>query len=143
MARKPLKIDETLVEMLAAKGCTDHEIATILTKQAKSLGTADVDVESLRRKASHIIEHGRAMMKRKIREAQIALTEGDKPNPVMLIWLGKQYLGQADKVEGTNRQFLQIQSGEVWRSAFGVAPGRPVQVSKGVDEGDQPAKAVH
>ena len=140
MARPRKKaIPENLVESMAAKGCDDADIAPIISD---ILGQT-VTVEELRKKCGHSIELGRAKMKRKLKEAQIALTEGEKPNPVMLIWLGKQYLGQADKVEANNRLVLQEKSGEVWRAAFGTSPGRTLPVSKILAPGPEPAEGVH
>ena len=68
------------------------------------------------------MDQGRADMRKSLREAQFAMTQGPKANPIMMIWLGKQYLGQADKVEGSNKQVLQINAPAIWKDAFGVVP---------------------
>jgi len=136
--RPKLQLDENLIHSLASKGCSNAEIATILSRIEKKKITANVLVA----KRSDTLEQGRADMRRSLREAQIALTEGNKPNPVMLIWLGKQYLGQADKVESNNKQLLQIESGEIWKSAFGTTPGRPLPIPKSVAAKPKPSETV-
>ena len=98
MAR-PLKIiDWNLVEKLCALQCTGEEIASAL----------DVDYDTLQRAikrefdssfADYFKKHsskGKMSLRRK--QYEVAQS-GSVP---MLIWLGKQYLGQADKVESTD-----------------------------------------
>ena len=120
MAGRPKRaqIPENLVEMFASKGCTDKEISTLISA---TIGQK-VTMEELQRRCGDVIELGRARMRKGLKEAQIAMTQGDKPNPIMLIWLGKQYLGQADKVESNNKQLLEVTVPELWTSAFGVIP---------------------
>ena len=137
--RPKLALDENLIYSLASKGCSDSEIRTIIEKYEGQKVSMDV----LLKKRSQTIEQGRADMRRSLREAQIAMTQGEKPNPIMMIWLGKQYLGQADKVEANNKQVLQITSAEIWQSAFGTVGGRAVQVPKGVAKGTDSPEAVH
>ena len=71
---------------LAAIGCTDREIARWF----------DVDENTLRYNFSDILEKGREDLKHSLRRAQIRLALGG--NAVMLIWLGKNLLGQSDNV---------------------------------------------
>ena len=95
MAR-PLKIiDWNLVEKLCALQCTGEEIASAL----------DIDYDTLQRAikrefdssfADYFKKHsskGKMSLRRK--QYEVAQS-GSVP---MLIWLGKQYLGQSDKVE--------------------------------------------
>lgn len=69
---------------LAAIGCTDREIARWF----------DVDENTLRYNFSDILEKGREDLKHSLRRAQIKLALSG--NAVMLIWLGKNLLGQQD-----------------------------------------------
>lgn len=71
---------------LASIGCTDREIARWF----------DVDENTLRYNFSDILEKGREELKHSLRRAQIRLALGG--NAVMLIWLGKNILGQSDNV---------------------------------------------
>jgi DNA-binding CsgD family transcriptional regulator len=82
------EIDEETIEEMASKGLTNGEIVSILKcsnttilryKEALALGRANMRM-SLRR-----------------RQVQIALEADPKIAITMLIWLGKQYLGQSDK----------------------------------------------
>lgn len=87
MARPRLKIDPDQVEKLAAIGCTMGEMASIMS----------CSVDTLERRYAERIEKGRSNRKMRLRhkQTQVAL-EG---NVVMLIWLGKQELGQSEKIE--------------------------------------------
>jgi len=89
MARPKFKIDYELVERLAAIHCTQQEIAD-------SLGCS-VDTLQRNKKFCGIykaaIADGRMSLRRKQWEAVNA------GNTTMLVWLGKQYLGQTDKRE--------------------------------------------
>ena len=88
---KKYNIDPKKVEYLASIGCTQTEIA-------KMYGCNE---DTIQRTYSESWRKGIADCKERLRKIQwkIAL-EG---NPTMAIWLGKQYLGQTDKVEQTNR----------------------------------------
>lgn len=72
------------VYKLAAMGCSDREIATWF----------DVDDNTLRYNFKEIIAKGREELKHNLRRAQIKLALNG--NATMLIWLGKNILGQSD-----------------------------------------------
>jgi hypothetical protein len=72
------------VYKLAAMGCSDREIATWF----------DVNEETLRYNFKDIILKGREDLKQSLRRAQIKLALGG--NATMLIWLGKNILGQSE-----------------------------------------------
>lgn len=96
--RKPRDIDPDVVRRLAEIGCTIEEMMAIL----------GCDNELLIHRFRAEVEQGFAKTKASLRRTQLrtALGDADKdvhPNPTMLIWLGKQYLGQADKGELTGR----------------------------------------
>ena len=87
---RPLKLmDGDQVSSLARMGCTNTEIGDFFK----------VDEKTVRTRFPEELKEGRAEMKVSLRQKQIGMAlEGDK---TMLIWLGKQYLGQADKQELT------------------------------------------
>lgn len=87
MARPRLSVDAAQVEKLAALHCTMEEIGQIV----------GCSVDTLSRRFADAIEkgraHGRASLKR--RQYELAMAG----NATMLIWLGKQHLGQKDRQE--------------------------------------------
>lgn len=85
MGRPRLVIDEHAVAVMAGIGCPVDEIATIL----------GVDERTLQRRFATVLEKGRSDMRRSLRSKQVELAlRGDK---TMLVWLGKQLLGQTDR----------------------------------------------
>lgn len=88
MARPKLQIDPNQVEQLAAIFCTVEEMAAVL----------GCSKDTLERRFAAPIERGRAKGRSSIRRAQykVAIT---KENTSMLIWLGKQYLAQKEKLD--------------------------------------------
>jgi hypothetical protein len=87
MARPLKEIDERQVELLAGVGCTVDEIAA-------TLGVSDV---TLRKRFLPVIEKGREKMKGSLRRKQVE--RAIMGSYTMLIWLGKNLLGQTDKTE--------------------------------------------
>lgn len=85
MARPRLKIDPDQVEQLAAINCSLEEMGAVLGCSADTLGRRFADAIKRGR------ERGRMSLKRKQYELAMA------GNVTMLIWLGKQLLGQSDK----------------------------------------------
>lgn len=85
--RPKIQLDVKMLEGLARIGCTDEEMATLL----------GVSSDTLVRNYAESIKRGRAEMKMSLRRVQIRLAE--EGNATMAIWLGKQNLGQKDKVE--------------------------------------------
>lgn len=85
--RPKIELDVKMLEGLAKIGCTDEEMATLL----------GVSSDTLVRNYAESIKRGRAEMKMSLRRLQIKLAE--EGNATMAIWLGKQNLGQKDKVE--------------------------------------------
>ena len=88
MARpKKYDIDPVQVEKLAGYGCTNTEIA----------GVYGCSADLIDKSYSEFLTKGRANLKKRLRKAQLdAALSG---NSTMLIWLGKQMLGQVDKQE--------------------------------------------
>jgi hypothetical protein len=79
------------VYKLAAFGCTDREMAQWF----------QIKEDTLRYNFAEYIEKGRADLKHRLRSAQVKLAIGG--NATMLIWLGKQYLGQSDTPTGSEQ----------------------------------------
>jgi hypothetical protein len=91
LGRKPTPIDLTEVRKLAQMQCTDSEMAAWfnLTRQAFSI--------RLQKSAElrECVDRGRESGKASLRRMQWQAAEGG--DRTMLVWLGKQYLGQSDK----------------------------------------------
>lgn len=89
MGGRPKKeIDYETVEKLASIQCTQNEIASFLNLSVRTLQR---DEEFCR-----LYKKGQENGKMSLRRMQWKLAE---KNTAMAIWLGKQYLGQTDKVE--------------------------------------------
>lgn len=87
VGRPKIKIDAALVEKLAGIGCPNKEIASIV----------GCSVDTLDRHFADVITKGRENGKTRIRQKQIQMALGG--NVAMLIWVGKNWLGQTDKQE--------------------------------------------
>ena len=98
MGRPRKEIDFNIFEGRCRTQCTEIEIAAIF----------DVDVDTLNARIkehygetfSDVYKKKSAAGKMSLRRAQIKLAEAG--NPTMLIWLGKQYLNQKDRMEVEN-----------------------------------------
>ena len=86
MAKKDISIEKQ-VEKLASYGLTNKEIA-------EALGYDD---STLKRKFENFLTKGKANLKQRLKRKQIEVAMNG--NVSMLIWLGKQYLGQAEKLD--------------------------------------------
>lgn len=88
MARTPMKllVDDDTIEKLASIHCTMEEIATI--------AGCSKDTIERRPELMEKIERARADGKASLRRHQWTLAQ--KGNATLLIWLGKQLLGQKD-----------------------------------------------
>jgi hypothetical protein len=88
MGRPPLDFAETKVADLIDRGASNREIADIL----------GYDHVMVANRISPLLKKKRAERRLRIREAQCKLAmEG---NPKLLIWLGKQLLGQSELKAG-------------------------------------------
>ena len=95
MARpKKYNIDTEEVQKLAKYGMTNVEIADFF----------GCDESLIRKSYSEYLTKGRAKMKLRLRQLQ--WDSAEKGNAVMLIWLGKQILGQSDIPVGEDSQPL-------------------------------------
>ena len=84
---KKYNIDTDQVEKLAGLGCTNVEIASFF----------DVGEHVIRKTYAGSIAKGKENGKIRLRQWQMKAAQ--KGNVAMLIWLGKQILGQAEKQE--------------------------------------------
>ena len=99
-AGRPKKeIDMDLVERLANIQCTQEEIACVV----------GCSVDTLLRHPDFAIiyKKGKEAGKSSLRRTQWKLAQN---NTTMAIWLGKQYLGQTDKIENVDDQKITIVS---------------------------------
>ncbi len=74
------------VEKLAAGGAPDEDIADLL----------DISRSRLRKRFGRALRRGRASLRVNLRRGQLVLALGRAPDVRMLLWLGRQYLGQKD-----------------------------------------------
>lgn len=87
-AGRPKKVlDMAQIETLAKLHCTYEEIAAVMK----------CSVDTLQRRYHALIDSARDQGKASLRRVQMKRAlEGDK---TMLVWLGKQYLGQSDRAD--------------------------------------------
>lgn len=97
MARPKKPIDPKLVHDLAAIGCKTTEIASI----------TGASVDTLDRRFAEEMRKGRSNLRASLRRWQ--LESAKKGNVAMLIWLGKQYLQQTEKIEEVSEQTIKQQ----------------------------------
>jgi len=96
-------IDEKQVEALAGINCSYEEMAAVL----------DCNEATLSRNFAQAIKKGRALHKMSLKRKQHE--QAMAGNVTMLIWLGKQHLGQTDKmeqkVENSGTQVVKVLNG--------------------------------
>lgn len=117
MAPKPIEINAEVVAAMAFAGANDTDIAWYV----------GVSPRTLVRRCAAILEKERAGRRYKLRQMQWKAAESG--NITMLIFLGKQDLGQADRVEfGLTPADLEKMSDDQLRAvAAGHPPLRVVQ----------------
>jgi hypothetical protein len=87
-------IDLKQVEALASIGCTQDEIGVIMGVVSRTLRR--------RKDVRQAIENGHSKMRSSLRRWQYEKAKDG--NVAMLIWLGKQILGQRDKLDQEIRE---------------------------------------
>ena len=85
--RPAIILDESRIVELASKGLTQKEIAAIM----------GVSSRTIERNYGESCEKGRELCNGMLRAKQVEVALAG--NPTMLIWLGKQNLGQRDRAE--------------------------------------------
>ncbi len=97
MPRKPVPIDLAELEKLAAMQCTEAEVAAWFSKPGATLTQQAVSKKLHQEPYKTTWESGKVKGKISLRRKQMQRAEaGDK---TMLVWLGKQWLGQRDRAE--------------------------------------------
>ncbi len=91
MGRPQSDIDPAVVENLAQYFCSRREIAAVV----------GCDPQTITNRFSAEYDKGREQGKTLLRQKQWEAVK--KGNVAMMIWLGKQYLGQTDKSDVTTR----------------------------------------
>ena len=94
MGRPKIEINEEELERLCRLHCTNEEIAAFFGCSVDTIERRFKENPSLKEKA----DHGKAMGKISLRRKQFQILE-ETNNTSMAIWLGKNILGQTDKVE--------------------------------------------
>lgn len=84
VGRPKIEIDEELLYKLATIHCTMKEMVDIM----------GVSKDTLKNNFSHIIDKGQSEGKMRLRRKQVEVAMSG--NHTMLIWLGKQMLGQSE-----------------------------------------------
>lgn len=112
MARPKLKIDPKLVQDLAALGCKTNEIAT----------TLGCSTDTIERRFAAELAKGRENLKISLRRWQLEAAK--KGNVAMLIWLGKQLLGQTEKIEQTTEVQAEVKQIDYIAAWGGKAEGQ-------------------
>lgn len=97
MARPKKNIDYVTVEKLASIQCTQEEIANFL----------DISTRTLQRDKEFCRIYKKGMENGKMSLRRMQFKKANDGNVSMLIWLGKQYLGQTDKVENNNTHEIE------------------------------------
>lgn len=90
------KLDLVEFEKLAQLGCTQGEAANFL-----GVSVATIETRLQREDFRKAWDKGQATLNLSIRRSQVKLA--DAGNATMLIWLGKQRLGQKDRLEATGK----------------------------------------
>ena len=100
---KKYDIDTDMLFKLAKYNLTNIEIADIY----------GCDEALLRKNYSEFLTKGRGELKKRLRQAQYEVAVDDR-NVTMLIWLGKQILGQTEKAEiQMNRPIEEVEYIEI------------------------------
>ncbi len=103
MGRPKIEVDLEMVESLARVGCTDEEIA-------REIGICVASLRNRKKEQDFLaaLKKGRNGAMISIRRAQF-IAGVENGNVTMLIWLGKQMLGQRDRheVEVTDELLLE------------------------------------
>ena len=122
-------IDLKKIQSLAQVGCTIAEIAGVLGIDYQWFNeqkARDYDIES----ALHAGYNGFKMSLRST-QARLALS-GDRG---MLIWLGKQFLGQSDKVESKQETTVNVAIQDALKEAKSLSKDELLRI-RGIIEGE-------
>jgi hypothetical protein len=107
MARPKKIVDPVEVEKLAAMGCTTDEIAAFF----------DCSRDTIERRFAAKIRKGKERGRTRLRRLQWQAAE--KGNATLMIWLGKQYLGQTDKIDQKLEAAADIKASVTYDTEWG------------------------
>jgi hypothetical protein len=109
-AGRPRKeVDMQQLENLCKIQCTQVECATFFGMDRDILADRIKEVTGLSFPEFYEMHKGSGKISLRRTQMKMALGgDGQKPNVTMLIWLGKQYLGQSDRNEVTHEGSLEI-----------------------------------
>jgi AraC-like DNA-binding protein len=114
MARPKKEVDPEMIEKLATVGCTIEQIAAVL----------GVSKDLLHRRFNTALRSGREKGNAALHKKQYQVAMSG--NVGMLVWLGKQRLGQTDKVEQRVEEVkAQIVFETEWGRSIDVTPIPP------------------
>jgi hypothetical protein len=91
VGRKPAPIDLLELEKLCSLDCTDQELADWF-----GVSTRTIETRKKRREFAEAMQRGRSKGRISVRRAQMKMLETG--NGTMGVWLGKQILGQRDRI---------------------------------------------
>ena len=116
--KPPIKlIDMEELDRLCEMQCTRDEIASWFGIDDETLEARIKEAGGKSFSTYFALKRGKGKISLRRRQFQTALgTETAPPNPTMLIWLGKQYLGQSDRMEA------------------GITARRPILIDAACDE---------
>ena len=131
MARPRKEIDEKQFESLCGIQCTQEEICEFFHVCADTLNTWCK--RTYKKNFSAVYEEKRGTGKISLRRAQYQLAL--KGNATMLIWLGRNWLGQTDKdkSDGMDEVLKRL---DAMIAALGVTAETPIEVVKNEDESE-------
>lgn len=104
MAQKVTDDKRQSVFRLARLGCTVAEIAWV----------TGISAATIKRRFRRELDRGHAQLCTSIRRRQLAAAR--KGNITMLIWLGKQFLGQKDRQEVVHGETIEVVEAVVFPS---------------------------
>lgn len=107
--RPKKELDYELIEELANIQCTQDEIASCLNVNVKTLRADDKFLE--------LYKKGQETGKKSLRRYQFDCAK--KGNSAMLIWLGKQYLGQRDNIDVSTQKMEDDEMSKTIRDLLG------------------------
>lgn len=126
VGRQTLYPDLEGIKRAAAIGCTLEEIATVIGFSLYTLRDRLKDTPKVKDALEHGQREGRATLRRHQWQAAV------KGNVTMLIWLGKNMLGQTDKHEAT------VVTAEELRRIADVARSEAARRGIDIDLAEQP-----
>jgi hypothetical protein len=105
MGRPKKEVDFDMLEKLCSISCTADECATILKMSVDTIERALKSELELTFAAFYKRHAGQGKVSLRRKQFEVAMTG----NVSMLIWLGKQWLGQTDKQESYGEQKISVE----------------------------------